>query len=81
MNYLTWMPWCEDARAQVKVELGWVCNVRVENWLNWLLSAGADGNVSSFTRLLFLVSIEEPGVMALLNHDERDTCYVYVVKF
>lgn len=60
-------------RAQVKVELGWVCNARVDS--------GTGGNVSRFARLLFLVGTEEPGVMALLNHDERDTWFVVRFQF
>ena len=52
-------------RTQVKVELGWVCNARVDR--------GTCGNVSRFTRLFLLVSTEQSGVMTFLNHDEGYT--------
>ena len=55
-------------RAQVKVELGGMCNARVDG--------GTGGNVSRFARLLFLVGAEESCMMAFLNNDERDTRFV-----
>lgn len=60
-------------RAQVKVELGGMCDARIDG--------GTGGNVSRLARLLFLVGAEKSCVMALLNNDKGDTRFVVRFQF
>ena len=59
-------------RAQVKVELGGVCDADVDG--------GAGRDVARLARLLLLVGAEQAGVVALLHHDERDAGLVVCLE-
>ena len=59
--------------AQVEVKLCRVSDSHVHS--------GAWRDVSTFSNLVFFVCTEEPGVVALLNHDERDAGLEVHLKF
>ena len=64
---MSWPGGALDAlvRAQVEVELRGVGDAHVHR--------GAGGDVPALAALLLLVGAEQPRVVTLLHHDERDT--------
>ena len=59
-------------RAQVEVELGGVGDADVHR--------GSGGDVPALAALLLLVGAEQPGVVTLLHHDERDAGLVVCLE-
>ena len=59
-------------RAQVEVKLGGMGDAHIHG------SAG--GNVAALAALLLLVCAEQPGVVTLLHHNERDAGLVVSLK-
>lgn len=57
--------------TQVEVKLSWVGDFRVHGCACW--------NVSAFPNPLVLVGAEEPCVVSLLDHDERDAWLVVLL--